>query len=100
MVSDGYTVGNYGCFDPYSNDPKIVFQNVNKTVQSVLVSFSERNFHTDTSIQVYYAKKGEDFNESNSSAITKVPFGSLNTVIDIPKAEYESIRVDIDGMFI
>lgn len=96
-VISGYNVsGNR--YEPTDGDPQLVFTSLNRKVDSVLISFTEREFN-NTEIQIFYKVGGEEFSEANSTGRRAVPFAASYIILELPCAEYEELRIDIDGSF-
>ncbi len=85
-------------FKKTAADPQLMFSNVNQTFEYIAVSFAAPIFEK-TYIQVYYRESGNGFSEECSTGQIRIPFASSHMVLQIPKAQYEQIRVDIDGDF-
>ncbi len=79
-------------------EPQIVFQSIDATFDSVLISFP-KPIYKPLRVQLYYHAKGEEFTAENATAQMEVPFAAKHMVIPIPKGQYDGLRVDIEGYF-
>ena len=99
MSTVGYDITNNNQYASSKEDSYIIFDNLNQNVESVLVTFSDRMFKRNSFIQVYYRSGDDGFSEGNSTPKMKIPIGTSRVVLNIPRAEYSGLRVDIDGVF-
>ncbi|MBE6727596.1 MAG: hypothetical protein E7562_02995 [Ruminococcaceae bacterium] len=79
-------------------DPSIRISDIDREISSVMVSFS-KPIYSNPRLQLFFAKEDEELSEKNSCVIENIPLMALNVIVDIPKADYDTIRIDIDGSF-
>ncbi|MBP3478639.1 MAG: hypothetical protein J6K03_04040, partial [Oscillospiraceae bacterium] len=97
-VSVGYSV-NGNQYQQVSADPQIIFFDVDETTGYVLLSFGER-LNRGVQAQIFYRAEGEAFSSENVTKVYDLPFASSNLIIELPKNEYDALRIDIEGDFI
>lgn len=96
--TSGYIL-NENFYTQENEDPQLIFRDVNETVHTVYIKFGSR-IKKDTSVQIYYAKKGEDFSAENATVPITLTFPAKTALVEIPKGDYSDIRVDINGTFL
>lgn len=81
-----------------SNDPQIIISDVNQVVRYVAIEFGDQ-VADGTIVEVFYASEKNEFSQDYSSCVVLDGRTSNCVVLEIPEAEYESLRVDINGNF-
>lgn len=93
----GYEVqGNR--YTQISDDPQIIFLDVDSVVRSVEIEFGER-VSPNAQVQVFYSSEGSGFSELNSEKAKTKRIPSKHLIIDLPGIEAESLRIDINCSF-
>ena len=92
----GYQIeGN--SFIQINETPAITLSGQYEQVESVTINFMEP-LEADTNIQIYYAREDEAFEEQNS-VWASIPEASASYEVEMPKDNYTTLRVDIQGSF-
>lgn len=81
---------------PNNNDPQLLYKINNELVSLINIELL-KPIKEDTWIQVYYSKN-QELTESNSEIIL-MNKDEYNIYIRIPKNNYNTLRIDIDGEF-
>jgi len=89
---DGDTV-----YIPDNSDPMVTLPAINKEINCIEINLKSP-VKRDTSVEVYYAKKGEFFSEAAVQTTAFLRGEDLASVY-IPKGVYAQIRLDINGEF-
>ena len=97
MESYSYSNGIVNEFVKTDEDPRIIFNNVNSSIEGVLIKFSEP-IHNKTSIQIYYSTDEFTFNEG-ATWHGVIPSGCSEYLADVSFSGCNSLRLDIEGDF-
>lgn len=87
-----------GTITPTGNDPQIVITGVDSRVSTFCVRLAQPVLQ-GTRYQLYFAGEGEPFSESHSVSAYSAA-GQLDLVFELEPAEYERIRLDVDGSYV
>ncbi len=85
-------------FHVTEEDPQFFLTGTGQIGGLELCFYTEKMESAELPVQVFYAKAGEEFSEKRSSGIV-MEAGKASCILPIPLAEYETLRVDIDGNF-
>ena len=93
----GYTVSG-DRYTPSNADPQFVIQNVNRTVKTLVLVFSEPT-EKRAALEIFYAEESGVFSQGKAVSGLTVPRGATEVPISLPEGTYCDLRIDLDGTF-
>ncbi len=98
VVQGQYEEGTY-TFTMTAGDPQLYLSVMQQAIGGIEFRLTKPfPQNTPIDVQVFYAKTGESYSEKRSVKGT-IEQGRTSCVLPIPLAQYEHLRIDIDGSF-
>lgn len=89
------SIGDNGSYVVTGDDPKLIIKNVNTVTDHIELRIAESSSE-NIRVQLFYKTADSKYSEENS-VVGYIGGNVIGIGMDIPKAEYSELRIDIDG---